>query len=414
MPRSVLVGWTAFLSSAAITTMLNLDSHALARYGSLVIEGGLLYAVVWSIAEDHRKATRIQLAIVVATTVVAATTLAVAALGTSYGAVLHALVGLGAQAPNDIRFGLARQEGSFPAPLFFAAWLVGASMLALVWLEDERPAARLLAWACWAALTTATVFTVSRVGVVVSFGGAGVFFLARRRPVKAVPMLMAAAVAGLLMARLTFPSFLPDSHAPGAGANTGESGGTSSAATPQPAEQVALEGSLSLREDAIRALWPAIDGKPLFGWGLLSAQTVISRETGQPNYIDDTYVQWLVELGLVGFGSFMFLVIAILVKGSGSEGTPEQISRILAMLALLGMCALASFLSITQGYAAFFLVAALLTASPVSTRPIISARMLRLHPPDRSSDQRARAASDGVSPRRVGSTATDGASPSWR
>jgi hypothetical protein len=169
-PKAVLVAWLAFLASAGVTTFLYHSTQALARYGSLVVEGLVLWVIAWCIARDRRGSHVLHLTIVLTTTFVADATLLLAALGLVYGDALRSLSGLAVERSTDVRFGLSRQEGSFSAPLFFAIWLAGASMLILPWLEEERPLRRILAWAAWVILLLATVATVSRVGIVVELG----------------------------------------------------------------------------------------------------------------------------------------------------------------------------------------------------------------------------------------------------
>jgi O-antigen ligase len=351
---AVVVAWLAFLASAGVTTVLNYSSQALSRYGSLLVEGLVLWLVVWCVIRDGRGSHALHLTIVVTTCFVAGSTLVLAALGMGYSDVLGRLAGLAVQPSTDIRFGLLRQEGSFPAPLFFATWLAGASMLILPWLEEERFLRRILAWAGWVILLLAAVLTVSRVGIVVALTGTGVYFLLRMRTRLGMVMFAFALIAALIMAGFTFPSFLSsNSNSPGS------VGPSSVSSTQVAAQQAALTGSASLRIEALKAAWPVLLKKPLFGYGLLSAGPVLSAAIGRPNYIDDTYVQYLVELGVLGFAAFALLVLATLGRAVRLPWSPVHISRMLALVVLLGMAALASFLSITQGHAAFVLLLAL-------------------------------------------------------
>jgi O-antigen ligase len=102
--------------------------------------------------------------------------------------------------------------------------------------------------------------------------------------------------------------------------------------------------------------------KPLFGWGLLSAGPVLSAASGHPNFVDDTYLQYLVELGVLGFAAFALLIFAALGTAVRQPWSALHLSRLLALVCFLGTAALASFLNTTQGYAAFVLVVALATA----------------------------------------------------
>jgi O-antigen ligase len=183
-------------------------------------------------------------------------------------------------------------------------------------------------------------------------------------------MLALSLIAAIIMAGFTLPSLLPS--------NTG-SPAPASAPPAQTAEQarlaaaeqarLALAGSTTLRVEAIKAAWQVLLQKPLFGWGLLSAGAVLSAATGHTNYVDDTYVQTLVELGALGFAAFALLIFAALGTAVRLPWSAVHLSRLLALVMLLGMAALASFLNITQGYAAFVIVVALATVGAPAAHP---------------------------------------------
>jgi hypothetical protein len=360
-PKAVLLAWLVFIACAAVTTMLNFSTQAAARYGSLLIEGPALWLIVWCTARQTQGSRVLQLTLVATTVFVAGATLVLAAFGLGYTELLRSLLGLAAERLTDVRFGLSRQEGSFPAPLFFATWLVGATMLILPWLEEERLLRRTMAWAAWVVLLAAAVLTVSRVGIVVALAGTGLYFLLRKRTRTGIGMLVLALIVAVIMARVTFPSFLTNSNST---ATVGSSSvpaaqAARAAQAAQAAQAAALTGSTTLRVEAIKAAWPVLLKKPLFGWGLLSAAPVLSAQIGRTNYVDNTYVGYLVELGLLGSAGFALLVLSTLGTAVRRPWSPAHISRVLALVALLGMAALASFLGITQGYAAFVLVIAL-------------------------------------------------------
>ena len=73
-----------------------------------------------------------------------------------------------------------------------------------------------------------------------------------------------------------------------------------------------------MRVEAIEAAWPVLLQKPLFGWGLLSAGPVLSAAIGHPCYVDDTYVTYLVELGVLGAWS---------LRSNRISGCSDQIGR---------------------------------------------------------------------------------------
>ena len=356
-PRAVLLGWALFLITAATTTVLYHSSQAISRFGSLVIEGGALYVAAWYFARRDRSSGALQVAVIATTTIVAGTTLLLAVFGVQYGDLFRSVAGIATNHSADMRFGISRQEGSFSAPLFFATWLVGASLLVLPWLTAERRGRKLLAWSVWCVLLAATIATASRGGIVFLFAGAGLYFTVLRRPKTAAAMWALALVSTLIVVGVSFPSLSSPASVP----HGGSGGGPTPIATRVPASQVALERSTSLRIEGVKATVTVVREKPLFGWGLLSAPTVLSAATGKANYVDDTYVQILVEQGLLGFLAFGLLVLATFWVALRRPRSPVQLSRILAVLGVLGMCVLASFLSVTQGYAAFCLLLVLAT-----------------------------------------------------
>jgi hypothetical protein len=367
LPKLVLAGWLAFLISAAVTTLLNYSNQSLSRYGSLAVEGLALWAIVWCIARGRRGSDVLQVTIVAATTFVAGVTLLLAAFNLGYGDVLRNM-SLSVPSSGEVRFGLLRQAGSFPEPLFFATWLVGASMLILRWLEDERRLVRFLAWAAWAILFLATIETVSRVGIVLVPAATGAYFLLRRRPGMGAAMFtlafMTALIVGGVATLPSLPSSLTPSPAPTAAPSATPAPGTSAPTE----EELRLNGSTTMRIESLQAAWSVLLEKPLFGWGLLNAGPVLSAQVGHPEFVDDTYITCLVELGLFGIAALGLLVLAAARAALRGPWSPVRLSRLFAPAVLLGMMVFASFLSITQGYAGFVLLVALATLE-VEARP---------------------------------------------
>ena len=351
--------------------LLAIPSDIGLHLGALVLSPSriVLCALVVLVVVDRSLRDALQLTIVVATTFVAGATLLLAAFNLSYGDVLGNM-SLSASSGSEVRFGLARQAGSFPEPLFFATWLVGASMLVLRWIEDERTPRRVLAWVAWAILFLATVETVSRVGIVLMPAATAVYFLVRRRLALGAAMftlaLMAALIVGGVVTPPSLPSFGPP--APSAPSATPTPVPSGSPVPSGPTEEVRLAGSTTMRIESLQAAWPVLLEKPLFGWGLLNAAPVLSAQVGHPTFIDDTYVTWLVELGLFGIAAFGLLVLAALRAALRMPWSPVRLSRLLALAVLLGMVVFASFLSITQGYAGFVLLVALATVE-VEAKP---------------------------------------------
>jgi O-antigen ligase len=120
-----------------------------------------------------------------------------------------------------------------------------------------------------------------------------------------------------------------------------------------------------LRITAIDPALQAIRARPLFGWGLLSDSSVLSAIIGKQNFVDDTYLSLAVEVGLVGLGAFLLLALSILGATRRGWGTPLGLALLIAVTGVLAMGVFASIFQVTQGYAAFFVLAALALISAV-------------------------------------------------
>jgi hypothetical protein len=145
----------------------------------------------------------------------------------------------------------------------------------------------------------------------------------------------------------------------------------SSAPAPQasyPTESDILAESGDLRVQAVKASIIAIGQEPLFGWGLLTAVDVVSTVGGKPNYVDSSVLVMGVETGLVGLGGFFCLVLGIAVAARPALRGDVGLALALAILALLAMSVVAAYLSVTQGYVSFSLLAALLVSAAALER----------------------------------------------
>jgi O-antigen ligase len=121
--------------------------------------------------------------------------------------------------------------------------------------------------------------------------------------------------------------------------------------------------SNELRLAAISPALQAIAARPLFGWGLLSDSAVLSDIIGRQNFVDDTYLSLAVETGLVGLAAFVLLAGAIVLATRRGWAGPLGLALAIAVASVLGMAVLASVFQVTQGYAAFFVLAGLAVAT---------------------------------------------------
>jgi O-antigen ligase len=150
-----------------------------------------------------------------------------------------------------------------------------------------------------------------------------------------------------------------------------------------PADAAALRGSTAARVEAIKVTVSALKERPLFGWGLTSAKQVSREFLDHTNFIDNAYLVILIEMGIVGFATFVALIVAVL-RSCLPVRSWLAASQILALLSLMAFGAFAAVLAVTQGYALFWLTAGLAlggaTAGAESRRPasVGAARSLRL------------------------------------
>ena len=334
VPRLIWVGWLALLGAALATAVLAPSSASWARYGSLVGEGLVVFALVWNAATvpgGLRALVAVFAAIVVA---VAGAVLLLTVLGIRYDHVLADLSGTAPIPDSAARYGFERQPGPFRAPLFFAIWLTAASALLLPALAGGSRRLRWLAFAAWLVLLVAVFsLTTSRLAMTAMFFLPGVYFLARGPRLIGAGCLIAAAVIAISVSVV-------------------------------PANPV-IGDSTTMRLSAIDAALQAIRERPLFGWGLLSDKTVLSGIVGKQNFVDDTYLSLAVETGVAGLSAFALLAASILGATRRAWGSAQGLALTIAVAGVLGMGAFASVFQETQGYAAFFVLAALAVAAAV-------------------------------------------------
>jgi hypothetical protein len=329
VPRLVWFGWAAFLLAALVTALAAPSSATWARYGSLVIEGLIVFALVCAASAVPDGLRTLVVVFVATLAAVAAAALVLALFGIHYDRVLSDVAGSAALPDVTPRYGFERQAGPFRAPLFFAIWLTAGSALLLPALAAGARRIRWLALTAWLVLLVAVVtLTASRLAMTTMFVIPGVYFLARRPRIVGVACLVAAVAIALGLVALI------------------------------PASPAVTESN-ELRLAAINPALQAIQARPLFGWGLLSDSTVLSSIIGKTNAVDDTYLSLAVEMGLVGLAAFALLVASIVAATRRGWRSARGLALALAVVSVLAMAAFASVFQVTQGYAALSVLAAL-------------------------------------------------------
>jgi hypothetical protein len=336
VPRLIWIGWAAFLGAALVTAAMVPSTESWARYGSLVAEGVVVFALICWAAMAPGGLRALMIAVAVTMIVVAAAVLILAALGQHYDQILSGLAGTEHARENSPRFGLERQAGSFRGAAYFGIWLTAASAFLLPTLAGPRGRDRWLALAGWAVLLGAVVLTGSRQAMTAMFALPGVYFLIRGQRAIGVASLVA---AGAVVAGV---SYLPAS--------------------------ATIANSTTLRIDAVGAATLAIREHLLFGWGLLKDMQVVSSITGRRNFVDDTYLSLGIEMGLVGLGAFALMIGSYLRAMWHGRHEPVALALGLAVVIVLGMGILVSFLQASQGYATFFVISALAVVAALKAR----------------------------------------------
>ena len=333
VPWLVWVGWLAFLGAALVTALVEPSTASWARYSSLAGEGLVVFALVWNAAAAPGGLRTLVTVFAATIVVVAGVVLLLAALGIRYDHVLSGMAGNVPLPDTAPRYGFERQPGPFRAPLFFAIWMTAGSALLLPALAEGRARIRQLAFAGWLVLLVAVVvLTASRLAMTAMFVVPGVYFLARGHRLLAVACFVAAGVVAIGVTLVAPPNTV-----------------------------IAQSGEMRL--SAIDAALQAIRARPLFGWGLLSDKSVLSGILGTQSYVDDSYLSLAVEVGLVGLSAFLLLATSIVAGTRRAWGSPLGLALAIAVTGVLGMSVFASVLQASQGYAAFFVLAALAVAA---------------------------------------------------
>jgi hypothetical protein len=335
VPRIVWIGWAAFLGATLVTALLMPSAAAWARYGSLVGEGLVVFGLVTWAATAPRGLRSLVTVFALTMVGVAAVVLLLAVLGYRYDHVLSELAGTVPAPEAAPRYGLERQAGPFRAPLYFAIWMTAAGALLLPAIAQGARRTRVLAMVAWLALLIGIVgLTASRLALTTMFLLPAAYFLVRGpRRVGLASLVTAAAIAFGLARLIPYSPVIAESN--------------------------------ELRLAAISPALQAIGMHPFFGWGLLSDSSVLSDIIGKTNYVDNTYLSLAVETGLVGLGAFLFRVVGIVFATWRGWVTSRGLALAIAVAGVLGMAVLASLMQVTQGYAAFFVLAALAVASAI-------------------------------------------------
>lgn len=340
LPRAIWLGWLAFLGSALVTAALFPSSASWARYGSLILEGVVVLLLVYRAALAPNGVRTLVIVTAGTTVAIAGVVLVFAAFGQHYDQILAGIAGTTPLAENSTRLGLERQAGPFRAPLYFGIWMSVASALLLPWMMERGRRARWFAWGAWLIVLGAVfLLTTSRLATTAMFIMAGVYLLYRRRVASGAAFLAAAAVVGIAFSALTV--------------------GLDQATGPGPS----LPDTSLARLAAIQAALEAVRQHPLFGWGLLTDVGVLSGLIGVPNYVDNAYLSFLVELGIVGTASFLLLIGLIVVIGRRAASSGLGLAIWVALVGYLAMGLFASNLKASQGYAALFVIGALTLAA---------------------------------------------------
>jgi len=359
-PRVVIVAWLAFLAAFAVSTVLNAPAGAFVRFGSLAIEGLLLWVLAWHVA-TRAGAERVATTIAAASVVVALASTVLALTGQRYDVIVRAIQGDAVAEAAPLRFGIVRQQAAFDAPLTYGIWLLAASALVVGQICQSQGRRRWLWIAGWVIVAAAAFTTVSRLVLVgLPLVVALDFSLRERWRRAAVGFLAAFVVAFVVFAvpagvlsnvRIGSIDFDVDLGPPG----------TVFGLPFSTVEMTAIESSNEARIEAALAGLGAAAERPLFGWGPLTAKGIVSERLGHDNWVDNTYIAFLVEGGVVGLAAFVGLVLVVVGAALRNRGQPAGSARAVALLTMLGSAGFAAFFSLSQGYAAFWLIAGLAT-----------------------------------------------------
>lgn len=348
--RRVLGAWLVFLASAGISTIREGTGEGVLRWGAWLVEGCVLFLLTYVTVRRPQERIRAVRLLVLGTLGVALTTLLVGSLGLRYERVLEAIFGASeSDSYIPLRLGFERQEASFSAPLWFGVWLSMAGVLLLP-LAARSTGPRKLGWVLGGGVLTLTLLTtLSRVSVMALPALALLYAVLRRRGryrswVGATGLLAAAtATLGVVLVVASVSNR-------------------------------ELASSSFARMEAIETTVSALSERPLFGWGFSSVKEVAEGFLGHMNYVDSSYLLMLIQLGLVGFGSFVVLVLAATVPAAVAlpRFHPAESAVFVALVGFLTMGLVVPLLASSQLVSLFSVLLAIMAAS----QPHATARSL--------------------------------------
>ncbi len=305
-PRRLLLPWAFLLLSAAASTLAGINPDGINRWMAWVMEGAVVFLLTYTTATSIALRRAAAAVLVTSTAIVGVSTLAAAAVGLRYETILALAISPDAVTQTEpVRLGIVRQQGSFDAPLYFGIWLAATSVIALPRIRSRR-------WvAAFTILVLTAMATVSRVSLLALPGLALLYLLLRRQAALAVP------VVSLALSLALGPVVLSPGLAHILATDHSQSPATWPSglqATKDPL--VELSASNAARIETLKAAGLSLQQRPLFGWGLLTAQMVAADVLGHPNFVDNAYCVIAIELGLIGLVAFMAVLGTVLMPAA--------------------------------------------------------------------------------------------------
>ena len=190
------------------------------------------------------------------------------------------------------------------------------------------------------------------------FASAAVYLWLQGRRLLAVIALAFSIAFGVGFAALSFgpPPSLNPTPAPTIGPDGSAVPGQAPPRYPSSRNPSGLD---ELRLKALQATIAAVAERPILGWGLLTAKDVVTSTGGSINYVDSSYLVVVVEMGLAGLAALLALLFAIAWQARYAVRVREGLALVLAVASIVVISLVAAFLQITQGYALFTLLIAL-------------------------------------------------------
>lgn len=357
---AIAVTWIVFLAAGAVTTLGHFEAEGVARLGSMAVEGAGLFFIARRVGSGNRSRAIVLQAWVYSTALVSLASAVLLTVGMQYEEALRLVLGLPTESEGfRDRFGWPRIEGSFDQPLFFAVLLAASGVLA-AFLVDQRIRKK-VSWLAAVSVILGLILTASRAAAVLAPLAVTVFLSVQRRLVPALLALMiSASTAGFAVwitvsANSPRQPELPSASLP---APAGSEEPAPSIEEPTRGE-AGIAQSGALRLEALKAALEAVNESPLFGRGLLRGPEAIADKLGSNIPLDSSYLQMLVEMGVVGLTAFVALVAVVMRPVLVGARDPEGAAYLAALFCLVVMSGLSSYLHLTQGYASLWLLGGL-------------------------------------------------------